>query len=74
MGFINTILTGISLIKKEQFTMKFTIKFTKKHAVAQAWYRRVADGIVGFEAVPELWNLQEVVKEMLDELVPEDGK
>ncbi|MGO0077538.1 hypothetical protein ACTMS3_04625 [Streptococcus suis] len=70
MRFINTILTGISLIKKGQFTMKFT----KKHAVAQAWYRRVAGGIVGFEEVPELWNLQEVVKEMLDELVPEDGK
>ncbi|NQJ70542.1 hypothetical protein HO542_04165 [Streptococcus suis] len=69
MGFINTILTGISLIKKGQFTMKFT----KKHVVAQTWYRRVANGIVDFEEVPILWNLREVVKEMLDETVPENG-
>ncbi|HEL1584007.1 TPA: hypothetical protein TXJ06_000709 [Streptococcus suis] len=70
MGFINTILTGISLIKKGQFTMKFT----KKHTVAKTWYRRVANGIATFEEVPKLWNLREVVKEMLDELAPEDGK
>ena len=70
MGFINTILTGISLIKKGQFTMKFT----KKHVVAQTWYRRVANGIVEFEEVPNLWNLREVVKEMLDETVADEGK
>lgn len=70
MGFINTIFTGISLIKKGQFTMKFT----KKHVVAKTWYRRVANGIATFEEVPNLWNLRDVVKEMLDELVPEDGK
>ena len=50
------------------------MKFTKKHVVAQAWYRRVAGGIATFEEVPKLWNLREVVKEMLDELAPEDGK
>ncbi|HFU4452366.1 TPA: hypothetical protein ACGO9Z_002247 [Streptococcus suis] len=50
------------------------MKFTKKHVVAQTWYRRVANGIATFEEVPKLWNLREVVKEMLDETVPEDGK
>ncbi|HEP1801661.1 hypothetical protein [Streptococcus suis] len=50
------------------------MKFTKKHVVAQTWYRRVANGIVDFEEVPILWNLREVVKEMLDEIVADEGK
>lgn len=70
MGFFHTILAGVSLIKKGQFTMKIT----KKHIVAQTWYRRVANGIVEFEEVPNLWNLREVVKEMLDETVADEGK
>lgn len=67
MGLINTVLTGISLIKKGTFTMKFT----KKHVVANTWYRRVANGIADFEDVPHLWNLRAVVREMLDETVAE---
>ncbi|KKF49691.1 hypothetical protein Javan636_0008 [Streptococcus phage Javan636] len=43
--------------------------FTTKHYIVDVWYRRVANGICTFEEVPKLFNLRDVVKELLDQKV-----
>lgn len=62
---LNTIVTIIYMIKKGEFTMKFTTK----HYIVDVWYRRVANGICDFEDVPKLFNLRDAVKELLDQKV-----
>ncbi|QBX27402.1 hypothetical protein ACG3JJ_01005 [Streptococcus parauberis] len=45
--------------------------FTTNHLIVDVWYRRVRDGICTFEQVPNLFNLRDVVKQLLDQKVNE---
>lgn len=62
---LNTIVTLFFMFKKGEITMKFT----KDYLIVDVWYRRVANGICSFEEVPKLFNLRDVVKELLDQKV-----
>lgn len=64
-NILNTITTIIYMFKKGEITMKFT----KDYLIVDVWYRRVANGICTFEEVPKLFNLRDVVKELLDQKV-----
>ncbi|HGC8241601.1 TPA: hypothetical protein ACG19W_001273 [Streptococcus agalactiae] len=46
-----------------------TYTFKKNHLIVDVWYRRVANGICDFEAVPKLFNLRDVVLELLSQKV-----
>lgn len=41
--------------------------FTQESFLVQFWARKVREGAVARESVPKLFNLQEVVFEVLDE-------
>lgn len=64
-NILNIITTLFYMLKKGEFTMIFTTK----HYIVDVWYRRVANGICTFEEVPKLFNLRDVVKELLDQKV-----
>ena len=58
------VLANISpLIKKGTFTMKFT----KKHQIVKSWVALVVAGTYTVDQVPQLFNLREVVVEVLSE-------
>ncbi|HGD0881602.1 TPA: hypothetical protein ACG7Q4_000159 [Streptococcus agalactiae] len=44
-----------------------TYTFKKDHLIVDVWYRRVANGICDFEAVPKLFNLRDIVLELLSQ-------
>lgn len=64
---LNTVITLYYLIKKGEFNMTYTFK--KDHLIVDVWYRRVANGICDFEAIPKLFNLRDVVLELLSQKV-----
>ncbi len=66
-NILNLITTIFYMLKIGEFTMVFTTN----HLIVDVWYRRVRDGICTFEQVPNLFNLRDVVKQLLDQKVNE---
>ena len=66
-NMISNILLGTSLIKKGIFTMKFT----KNHQIVKSWVALVLSGTYTVDQVPKLFNLRDVVIEVLSEQASE---
>ncbi|MCW6655092.1 hypothetical protein NHG26_06540 [Aerococcaceae bacterium NML201296] len=48
------------------------MKFTKKHRIVRSWVSLINGGVYTMADVPKLFNLREVVKEVLGEQGAED--
>lgn len=66
-NFLSTIIQSTALIKKGTFTMKFT----KNMQIVKSWVALVVGGIYTFDQVPKLFNLRDVVAEVLAEIEAE---
>lgn len=66
-NLLSNLILGTALIKKGNFTMKFT----KKHQIVKSWVALVVAGTYTVEDVPKLFNLREAVQSVLDELATE---
>ncbi len=64
---LSSLILGTSLIMKGTFTMKFT----KNHQIFKSWVALVLAGTYTVDQVPKLFNLQEVVIELLSEKATE---
>ncbi|CQR23756.1 hypothetical protein BN1356_02301 [Streptococcus varani] len=64
---LSNLVLGTALIKKGNFTMKFT----KKHQIVKSWVALVVAGTYTVEQVPKLFNLRDVVIEVLSEQTTE---
>lgn len=62
-NLLSNLILGTALIKKGTFTMKFT----KKHQIVKSWVALVVAGTYTVDQVPKLFNLREVVVEVLSE-------
>lgn len=69
-NILNIITTLFYMLKKGEFTMKFT----KDYLIVDVWYRRVANGICSFEEVPKLFNLRDCVLELLSQKVTDTAE
>lgn len=67
---LSALLLGTALIKKGIFTMKFT----KNHQIVKSWVALVLAGTYTVDQVPKLFNLREVVIEVLSEQVAETNE
>ncbi|QBX28167.1 hypothetical protein [Streptococcus pseudoporcinus] len=66
-NLLSNLILGTALIKKGNFTMKFT----KKHQIVKSWVALVVAGTYTVEQVPKLFNLRDVVIEVLSEQTAE---
>lgn len=66
-NLLSNLILGTALIKKGNFTMKFT----KKHQIVKSWVALVVAGTYTVDQVPKLFNLREVVVEVLSEQAAE---
>ncbi|CYY63346.1 hypothetical protein [Streptococcus suis] len=66
-NLLSNLILGTALIKKGTFTMKFT----KKHQIVKSWVALVVAGTYAVDQVPKLFNLREVVVEVLSEQAAE---
>lgn len=66
-NLLSNFILGTALIKKGNFTMKFT----KKHQIVKSWVALVVAGTYTVEQVPKLFNLRDVVIEVLSEQTAE---
>lgn len=66
-NLLSNLILGTALIKKGNFTMKFT----KKHQIVKSWVALVVAGTYTVEQVPKLFNLRDVVIEVLSEQTTE---
>lgn len=64
---LSALLLGTALIKKGIFAMKFT----KNHQIVKSWVALVVAGTYTVDQVPKLFNLREVVIEVLSEQATE---
>lgn len=72
--FLSSLLIGTALVKKGIINMKkFTYTFKKEHQIVKSWASLVLAGTYTIEEVPNLFNLREVVTEVLTES-GEEGK
>lgn len=62
MSLLNSIHTVYKNARKGVFTMKFT----KKNPIVKSWVSLVLAGTYTIEEVPEIFNLREVVKSVID--------
>lgn len=62
-SLLGSLVVGTALVLKGVFTMKFT----KKHQIVKSWVSLVNAGVYQLEDVPRLFNLREVVAEVLNE-------
>lgn len=67
----NIFLTGM-LFKKGKLKMKFK-KFTRKSLIVKSWVSLVNSGIYELKDVPRLFNLREIVEEILAEADSTNG-
>lgn len=58
-----SVLTGIKLVRKGKFTMKFK----KNSIIVKSWVSLIVGGIYQLEDVPRLFNLQEAVAAVIAE-------
>lgn len=66
------ILATIALIKEGKITMKkFAYTFKKEHQIVKSWVALVLAGTYKIDEVPALFNLRDVVIEVLSEQVAE---
>lgn len=66
-NLLSSLILGTALIKKGNFTMKFT----KKHQIVKSWVALVVAGTYTVDQVPKLFNLRDVVIEVLSEQAAE---
>ncbi|MDG3099613.1 hypothetical protein [Streptococcus suis] len=66
-NLLSNLILGTALIKKGTFAMKFT----KKHQIVKSWVALVVAGTYTVDQVPKLFNLREVVVEVLSEQAAE---
>ena len=66
-NLLSSLILGTSLIMKGKFTMKFT----KNHQIVKSWVALVVAGTYTVDQVPKLFNLREVVIEVLSEQAAE---
>ena len=66
-NLLTNILLGTAIIKKGIFTMKFT----KNHQIVKSWVALVLAGTYTVDQVPKLFNLRDVVVEVLSEQASE---
>lgn len=66
-NLLSNLILGTTLIKKGNFTMKFT----KKHQIVKSWVALVVAGTYTVDQVPKLFNLRDVVIEVLSEQTAE---
>ena len=66
-NLLSNLILGTTLIEKGTFTMKFT----KKHQIVKSWVALVVAGTYTVDQVPKLFNLREVVVEVLSEQAAE---
>lgn len=64
-NLISSVIIGAALIKKGRITMATKFTFTKKSPVVKAWVALVLSDEYTLEDVPALFNLREVVAEVL---------
>lgn len=62
-NLLSSVVVGTALVLKGVFTMKFT----KNHQIVKSWVSLVNAGTYTLEDVPKLFNLREVVAEVLNE-------
>ncbi|MDG3132260.1 hypothetical protein MKL26_04350 [Streptococcus suis] len=62
-NLLSSLILGTALIKKGTFTMKFT----KNHQIVKSWVALVVAGTYTVDQVPKLFNLRDVVIEVLSE-------
>lgn len=63
-NLLSNFIIGTALLTKGTFTMKFT----KNMQIVKSWVALVVGGIYTYEQVPKLFNLREVVAEVLAEI------
>ena len=69
---LSSLITGTALLMKEKIKMeKFTYTFKKNHQIVKSWVALVLSGTYTVDQVPKLFNLQEVVIEVLSEQAAE---
>ena len=66
-NLLSNLIIVTSLIMKGIFTMKFT----KNHQIVKSWVALVLAGTYTVDQVPKLFNLREVVVEVLSEQAAE---
>ncbi|MGT2911386.1 hypothetical protein ACVR1I_06680 [Streptococcus cameli] len=66
-NLLSSLIMATTLIKKGNFTMKFT----KKHQIVKSWVALVVAGTYTVDQVPKLFNLRDVVIEVLSEQTTE---
>lgn len=62
-SILGSLIVGTALVLKGVFTMKFT----KNHQIVKSWVSLVNAGTYTLEDVSKLFNLREVVAEVLNE-------
>lgn len=67
---LSALLLVTALIKKGNFTMKFT----KNNQIVKSWVALVLAGTYTVDQVPKLFNLRDVVVEALSEQVAETNE
>ncbi|MEX2784437.1 hypothetical protein AB3331_04535 [Streptococcus sp. H49] len=66
--FFSGLIVGTALVVKGKIVMKkFTYVFKKEHQIVKSWVSLVLSGTYKLEEVPALFNLREVVIEVLTE-------
>ena len=69
---LSSLITGTALLMKGKIKMeKFTYTFKKNHQIVKSWVALVLSGTYTVDQVPKLFNLQEVVIEVLSEQAAE---
>lgn len=66
--FLSSLITGTALFTKGKIKMKKPIyTFKKEHQIVKSWVALVLAGTYTIDEVPKLFNLREVVVEVLSE-------
>lgn len=69
---LSSLITGTALLTKGKIKMKkITYTFKKNHQIVKSWVALVLAGTYTVDEVPKLFNLREVVVEVLSEQVAE---
>ena len=69
---LSSLITGTALLLKGKIKMeKFTYTFKKNHQIVKSWVALVLSGTYTVDQVPKLFNLHEVVIEVLSEQAAE---
>lgn len=70
--FLSGLIVGTALLTKGKIKMKkYTYTFKKEHQIVKSWVALVLAGTYTVDEVPKLFNLRDVVVEVLSEQAAE---